>query len=84
MVATIAAALGADAGALDPDAGPGTVEGWDSLKSIHIVMALEELIGRRLDLDGLATATSIGDLTRLAMQTSAAQDECQSVRAAGE
>lgn len=84
VIAAIAAELQADAGALDPDGGPGTIEGWDSLKSIHIVLVLEKLIGRRLDLEGLASATTIRDLTRLVLESSASRDERQGVRVAAE
>lgn len=67
VIAAIAAALKVEAGTLRAEDGPGTVDGWDSLAGIAVVMALERLLGHRLDLGQLAMATSVGDLVRLVL-----------------
>lgn len=84
VIAAIAAVLEIDPRELAPEDGPGTVAGWDSLKSIAVVVALERLAGRQLDLDRLASATCIRDFTTLVLATAASPHERPSVRRAGD
>ena len=43
----MAAVFGIDAAEIGPDAAPGTIEAWDSLRHMSLVIALEEEFGVR-------------------------------------
>lgn len=39
--------------------------GWDSLKGVRLVLRLEEIVGRELSEDDIASLQSVGDVERL-------------------
>ena len=48
---------------------PGTVEGWDSLAHVGIIVAIEKRVGRQFTVEQIDGLQNVGDLVRLAQQT---------------
>lgn len=55
---TIAAVLGVDAAAVTPDSSSDTIESWDSLRHMNLVLALEEEFGVSIPDEEAANITS--------------------------
>ena len=63
--ALLAEALLIDAGAIDDDARIGSIEPWDSLAHMRLLMAIEEKLGRPLDAETAAAIESLADVARV-------------------
>ena len=66
----VAKVLDVDPASLRDDSSPDTIDGWDSLKSIDLVLALEEAYGVRFTDDQMTSLTSlrlIGSVVREAL-----------------
>lgn len=61
----LAEVLGVDAGALDETASAETLEAWDSLAHMRLVLRLEEELGRQLTADEILEATSLPEVAVL-------------------
>ena len=59
VLAVLAATFRVDPGALPDDASAQTVAGWDSLRQIELVLALELEFGVRVPSDAVAELTSV-------------------------
>ena len=57
--------LGLDAGAVSDAASAETLEAWDSLAHLRLVLRLEELLGRQLAPDEILEATSLASVAAL-------------------
>lgn len=63
----IAAAFGVDAAKLGDQDSPRTIEAWDSVNHMHLILALEAEFGVRFDPAEIGELTSVGAIrTRLA------------------
>ena len=54
-----------DAGALSPESSPATVEAWDSLRHVNMVIALEQEFGVQLAAEEIEQAMSVDAVCRL-------------------
>ncbi len=60
VVALMAAVLNVEPSRITPDASPETLEAWDSLAHMNLVVSLEEEFGVELGDDAVASLTSFG------------------------
>ena len=58
-------ALGIDEGELDPDRRLADLEGWDSLRQLNVMMAVEETFGVTMEPDDLPRMTSLADIAHI-------------------
>lgn len=49
---------------IDDDASPETIEAWDSLQHLNLVVALEETFNIRLEPEEIQALTSVGAITQ--------------------
>lgn len=61
----LADAISADAEAIPDDARVGAFERWDSLAHMHLLLGLEQRLGRRLDADEAVRIECIADVAAL-------------------
>ena len=61
----LAGALELDPANVADDAAMGTVETWDSLAHMRLILAIEAALGRELDPDALFEIASLGDVAAL-------------------
>lgn len=66
----LADAVQADTGAIPEDARIGAFERWDSLAHMHLLLGIEEKLGRRLDPDEAARIECLTDIAVLLDQAS--------------
>jgi len=57
--------LGVPVDSVTAESSPETLEGWDSLKHINIMMAIEQAFGVEILPEEMAEIRSIGDAVRL-------------------
>lgn len=69
ITAIVREELGDDGIVLTPDSTPAEVEGWDSLAHVAIIVAVQKRIGRRFTTDQIEGLQTVGDLVRLADET---------------
>ncbi len=67
----LAEAIHADAATVPDTARIGGFERWDSLAHLRLILALEEMIGRRLDPDEAVEIESLQDVAALLKRQSA-------------
>jgi acyl carrier protein len=60
-----ASVLGVPPGRLDPAASPDTVAGWDSLRHLNLVLALEEAFDIRFTVEDVGRMRTLGEVVRL-------------------
>ncbi len=63
--ALAAAAIGVPVDLLPHDAAIGSLEAWDSLAHLRLLLAVEETIGRELTAEEVASVLSLADVERL-------------------
>jgi acyl carrier protein len=68
--ALLADAVNADTGAVPDDARIGSLELWDSLAHLRLILAIEAKIGRPLDPDEIMGVESLDDVAALLNQRS--------------
>lgn len=56
--------LGVEPGALSEASSPDTIDGWDSLMGINLIMAMQEAYGVQFSTDEITTMWSLGDARR--------------------
>lgn len=61
----LADAVHSGADAIPEDASIGAFERWDSLAHMHLLLAIEERLGRRLDPDEAVRIESLVDVTAI-------------------
>lgn len=49
---------------VNDDAGPGTIESWDSLQHLNLVVAVEETFNIRLEPEDIQGMTSVGAIAK--------------------
>jgi len=49
---------------ISPDSSPRTVERWDSVQQIYLVLALEERFGVQLALEDIEELKNLGDIAK--------------------
>jgi acyl carrier protein len=65
VVQEIAAGVfGVSAHDISPDSSPQTVERWDSVQQIYLVLALEERFGVQLALEDIEELKNLGDIAK--------------------
>lgn len=69
ITAIVREELGDDDIVLTADSTPAEVEGWDSLAHVAIIVAVQKRIGRRFTTDQIEGLQTVGDLVRLADET---------------
>jgi acyl carrier protein len=67
--ASVAEILGLDTLTGREDLALDRIEGWDSLRTVRLVIRLEELVGRELSETDIDTLRTVGDVTRLLAAT---------------
>jgi acyl carrier protein len=65
LIALVAEALGVPPGNIAPDASMETLREWDSLGQLKICLCVQERYGIDMDMDAIASATSIPALSAL-------------------
>ena len=65
VIALVADVLSVDEDQLGPNSSMENVPLWDSVEHMNICLAFEQRFGTRLDMDAIATATSIQSLAAL-------------------
>jgi len=65
IIAVVADVLGLREDELGPDSSMDNVPTWDSVEQIHICLAFERRFGIHLDMEMIATSTSIRALAAL-------------------
>jgi acyl carrier protein len=50
---------------LTPDSSPETIESWDSIQHLNLVLALEEKFGLQLSPEEIEQMNSIGQITKM-------------------
>jgi acyl carrier protein len=60
--ALVTDALGIGEGELDPDRQLTDLEGWDSLRQLNVMMAVEETFGVTMEPEDLQRMTSLADI----------------------
>jgi acyl carrier protein len=63
VAGVIADLFGLDPGAVGPDTSPDTIEAWDSLQHLNLVLALEEEFGFQMTDDETVAAVSFPLIT---------------------
>ena len=56
----MASALNVDAGMIQPSSAYGEFAAWDSMGHIHLMVALEDTFGVRLEVEDFSKLTSVG------------------------
>jgi acyl carrier protein len=56
----VAAILNVDAARIDHSSSPDTIESWDSLRHVQLVLALEEAFGIQFTVDDIESMGTIG------------------------
>jgi acyl carrier protein len=65
VIALVADVLDVEKDELGPDSSMENLPLWDSVEHMNICLAFEQRFGMRLDMDAIATATSIRSLAAL-------------------
>lgn len=65
VIALVADVLNVQRDELGPDASMENTPLWDSMEHMNICLAFEQRFGTRLDMDAIATATSVQSLAAL-------------------
>jgi acyl carrier protein len=65
VIALVADVLNVDSDELGPDSSMENMPLWDSMEHMNICLAFEQRFGTRLDMDAIATATSVQSLAAL-------------------
>ncbi len=60
VVELVADLFGVPAAELTPDSSPETIEGWDSIEHLNLVLALEQRFGLFFSPEEIATLGSVG------------------------
>lgn len=61
----VAAVFQLNAANIGPATGSGSVEAWDSLGHLNLMLALEQEFGRPLSIDEMGTMTTIGRIVEV-------------------
>ncbi len=61
----MAEAFAVEAGSIGPDTAIGTLDAWDSLAHMRLILALEDHLGEQLDADVVVEIESFSDVERV-------------------
>ena len=59
-------------GALSLASSPATVEGWDSVQHLNLVLALEQSVGVQIDPEEIERMKTLGDIVQLVSEKKSA------------
>jgi acyl carrier protein len=65
VIQTASDIFGVAKGSLSLTSSPGTVEGWDSVQHLNLVLALEETAGIQIDPEEIDQMKTLGDIVSM-------------------